>query len=195
MRARTVGVVVLGLMVGGAAFGDGTRAQDDSELRMAAAQVVESLAAKDFDRLADLVDPERGVLFSPYTLVAPKGQVSLSREDLRKIASGERIVRTWDLYDASALPIHLSFREYLDRFVYDAPFATDGQAAVNERQGGGTTLDTTGKIWPEGRVVEYYFPGSDPERQGTDWRSLRLVFEESGGRWWLVGVVHDEWTI
>jgi hypothetical protein len=28
-----------------------------------------------------------------------------------------------------------------------------------------------------------------------DWRSLRLVFEEQGGSWYLVGIVHDQWTI
>jgi hypothetical protein len=28
-----------------------------------------------------------------------------------------------------------------------------------------------------------------------DWESLRLVFQEEGGVWYLVGVIHDEWTI
>jgi len=28
-----------------------------------------------------------------------------------------------------------------------------------------------------------------------DWRSLKLVFKEKDGNWYLVGVVHDEWTI
>jgi hypothetical protein len=28
-----------------------------------------------------------------------------------------------------------------------------------------------------------------------DWESLRLVFVQEDGAWWLVGIVHDEWTI
>jgi hypothetical protein len=28
-----------------------------------------------------------------------------------------------------------------------------------------------------------------------DWCSLRLVLVDEGGHWWLVGIVHDEWTI
>jgi hypothetical protein len=28
-----------------------------------------------------------------------------------------------------------------------------------------------------------------------DWQSLRLVFEETAGNWYLVGIVHDQWTI
>jgi len=30
-------------------------------------------------------------------------------------------------------------------------------------------------------VVEYHFPGIDPQYGGLDWRSLRLVFQQSGG--------------
>jgi hypothetical protein len=28
-----------------------------------------------------------------------------------------------------------------------------------------------------------------------NWASLRLVFERSGNKWYLVGISHDEWTI
>jgi hypothetical protein len=28
-----------------------------------------------------------------------------------------------------------------------------------------------------------------------DWVSLRLVFLQEDGTWFLVGVVHDQWTI
>jgi len=28
-----------------------------------------------------------------------------------------------------------------------------------------------------------------------DWKSLRLVFKERNGKFFLVGIGHDEWTI
>jgi (p)ppGpp synthase/HD superfamily hydrolase len=28
-----------------------------------------------------------------------------------------------------------------------------------------------------------------------DWRSLRLVFEKKNDIWYLVGIIHDQWTI
>jgi hypothetical protein len=43
-------------------------------------------------------------------------------------------------------------------------------------------------------IVEYYFPGFDPQYGGMDWRSLRLVFSDHGGTWYLAGIIHDEWT-
>ena len=30
---------------------------------------------------------------------------------------------------------------------------------------------------------------------GMDWKSLRLVFQEKDNIWYLVGIIHDGWTI
>lgn len=43
--------------------------------------------------------------------------------------------------------------------------------------------------------VEYHFPGFEKKYEGKDWKSLRLVFEKKNDRWYLVGIVHDQWTI
>lgn len=46
------------------------------------------------------------------------------------------------------------------------------------------------------RRVEYYVEGTLVGGQpGNDWRALRLVFELVDGRYYLVGIIHDEWTI
>jgi hypothetical protein len=43
--------------------------------------------------------------------------------------------------------------------------------------------------------VEYHFSGFDKKFEGMDWASLKLVFENSNNEWYLVGIVHDQWTI
>jgi hypothetical protein len=43
--------------------------------------------------------------------------------------------------------------------------------------------------------VEYHFSGFVEDYGGMDWVSLRLVFIEEEGSWFLVGIVHDQWTI
>lgn len=165
------------------------------DLREAARAAAEALEARDFERLAELVHPEAGIRFSPYAYVEPEEHVTLTREDLLAAAEGARLERTWGHHDGSGEPIELPFREYLDRFVYDAPYLEEGRVAVDERQGHGNTLDNAGDVYPDARIVEYHLPGRDPRYEGMDWRSLRLVLEEREGRWYLVGVVHDEWTI
>lgn len=174
-----------------------------ADLRSAAGEVVAALARRDFARLAGLVDPEKGVRFSPYAHVDPARQVVLSCEDLRAAARGARLERVWGRWDGSGRPIRLAFREYVDRFVDDAPYAAAGQVAVDTRQGAGTAVDDAREVYPGGRIVEYHVPGTDERSGGMDWKSLRLVFEKSAGegdaeapgRWYLVGIIHDQWTI
>ncbi len=43
--------------------------------------------------------------------------------------------------------------------------------------------------------IEYHFSGFEEEYGGMDWVSLRLVFVQEGGQWYLVGLVNDRWTI
>ncbi len=174
-----------------------------ADLRSAAGEVVAALSERDFARLAGLVHPGKGVRFSPYAHVDPDHQVVLTPDDLRAAARGERLERVWGRNDGTGRPIHLSFREYVDRFVDDAPYAAGGQVAVDTRQGAGTALDDAEEAYPGGRIVEYHVPGTDPRSGGLDWESLRLVFEKGSGeegggkagRWYLVGVIHDQWTI
>lgn len=182
-------VLVLSLIACG---GVGSSPRD---LETAARDVVEVLAARDLGRLAEWAHPEAGVLFSPYAHVDPGEAVTLSAADLGRVADGEVIERVWGHHDGSGEPIRLTFREYFERFVYDRPYLAEGEVAVDARQGRGNTLDDAAEVWPEARIVEYHVPGTDPRYGGMDWRSLRLVLEQEGQRWYLVGIVHDEWTI
>jgi hypothetical protein len=104
-------------------------------------------------------------------------------------------VYNWGTYDGSGMPIELTFREYYEEFVYDVDFARPDVVGFNERVGQGNSIDNIASAYPDGVMVEYHFEGFDPEYAGMDWRSLRLVFEEKDGIWYLVGVVHDQWTI
>lgn len=165
------------------------------DLRSAAREVTRALAQEDFETLARWVHPEVGVLFAPYAWVEPGRHVTLSADDLRAVARGESLRRTWGRYDGTGEPIRLTFREYLERFAYDAPYLEEGELAMDRRQGGGNTIDNAAEVWPDARIVEYHVPGTDPRYGGMDWSSLRLVFEQFEGRWRLVGVVHDQWTI
>lgn len=194
--------VVLALLALLSACGDGPGAgghggpeAPPADLRTATREVAQALAREDFDTLAGWVHPEEGVLFAPYAYVEPERHATLSAAELRAVARGETLRRTWGHEDGTGEPIRLTFRKYFERFVYDAPYLEEGKVAVDRRQGRGNTLDNAAEVWPEATVVEYHVPGGDPRYGGMDWSSLRLVFEHSEDRWRLVGIVHDQWTI
>lgn len=169
-------------------------------LAMATAQAVLALRDHDMVELASLVHPVKGVTFSPYTFVrtlqgAPgEADLVFARSQVAGLWS-DPTLRLWGAYDGSGEPIELTFQAYYTEFVYDVDFAQPEEIGFDEFIGQGNTINNIREACPLGVPVEYYFSGFDPQYGGMDWRSLRLVWEQVDGTWYLVGIVHDEWTI
>jgi len=162
--------------------------------REAADQALDALAGPDLPRLAALVHPRRGVLFSPYAFVEPEEAVVLTPDELLSLEGADPI-RSWGWYDGSGEPIQLTFQDYHGEYIYDRDFRAAPRVSVDERVGVGNTVDNIPQRVPGATTVEYHVPGVDPTLEGMDWASLRLVLVPEGEGWWLVAVVHDQWTI
>ena len=174
--------------------GPGQRAPSDpTDVLAHAATAVAAIKAKDAHAWAAIVDPKRGVRFSPYAFVDKEADRVLSRDQLEH-AFADRTAYKWGALDGSGDPINLNFARYVQRFVYDVDFERAPQIAVDRALSSGNTTDNTSTVYPSAHVVEYYFPGFDKKAEGFDWRALRLVFERNNGGWFLVGVIHSEWT-
>lgn len=169
-------------------------------LAKAAAQAVLALRDHDMAELAALVHPVKGVMLSPYTFVrtlqgAPgEADMLFTRAQVAGLWSDPTVYH-WGYHDGSGEPIDVAFQAYYAEFVYDVDFAQPEEIGFDEFIGQGNTINNIREAYPIGVPVEYYFSGFDPQYGGMDWRSLRLVFEQADGTWYLVGIVHDEWTI
>ncbi len=157
-------------------------------------EVVTLLAARQFDRLAGYVHPEKGVRFSPSAFIDLQSDRVLSADQLAAVAK-DKARYHWGLAEGSGAPIELSFADYVQHHVYDADFAQAEKVAVDKTLGQGTSVNNLAEVYPGSRFVEYHFPGFDPQFEGLDWKSLRLVFEEQQGTWFLVGIIHAQWSI
>jgi hypothetical protein len=155
-------------------------------------QVIQALKNQDFISLSSYVHPGDGVRFSPYAYVKDTDQVFTND----KVANtfSDNSVYTWGAYAGTGESIDLSFPDYYSKFIYDVDFANAPQVALNHRLSSGNSIDNSAEFYPGSMIVEYYFPGFDPQYEGLDWRSLRLVFSEYNSTWFLAGVIHDEWT-
>jgi hypothetical protein len=163
----------------------------DPETTEPAALVLAALKQRDMARLADLVDPDKGLRFSPYGYVEAKTDVVLSADQLRG-AMNDPTVRRWGLFDGSGDPIDLTFTKYFARFVCDRDFTRGGKRPADFAE---NTVDNLRDVYgPRARVDRFYVA---PPAGGSEfeWRELRLVFEARDGRWRLVGIAHSEWTI
>jgi hypothetical protein len=171
----------------------------DEAIAARAAQAVMALKERDLEKLAGLVHPHKGVRFSPYTFVqvepdAPGGQDLVFGADRIPGLLADTTIYHWGVYDGSGEPIDLTFQEYYDRFIYDADFARPDVVGFDEEVGWSSMINNIAEVYPAAVTVEYHFEGFEPQYAGMDWRSLRLVLEELDGVWYLVGIVHDEWT-
>ena len=155
--------------------------------------VIQAIKNKDLVSLSRFVQPQIGLRFSPYAAVQDTHQV-FTVDNLAGLSS-DLTVYSWGAYSGTGASIELTFADYYTKFIYDADFANAPQEALNHRLGVSTTLDNTAQYYPGGMVVEFYFPGFDPNLNGMDWRSLRLVFVQQGNTWYLAAIIHDQWTI
>jgi hypothetical protein len=100
----------------------------------------------------------------------------------------------WGHFDGTGDPIQMTPEGYYDRFIYSRDFLEADKTGYNEVIGSGNMLENQFEIYPHAIVAEYYLEG-DPQYAGMDWRSLRLVFAPHGDQWYLVGIIHNQWTI
>ncbi|MGH2451766.1 MAG: hypothetical protein ACRDGE_10955 [Candidatus Limnocylindria bacterium] len=154
-------------------------------------EILAALKAKDAAALAALAHPTKGVRFSPYPHVDVARDVLLARAALAN-AFADPTVRTWGITDGRGEQIVGTFADYHARWIYDRDFAAAPESAFNRPLGAGNMIDNTADVYPDAILAEQHFPNSADR---LDWKSLRLLLEWHEGEWYLVGVVHGEWTI
>ncbi len=155
--------------------------------------IIKALKAKDMETVAAFVHPQWGLRFTPYPFVRDGDRV-FSAQAVPALFEDETIY-TWGTFDGSGESIEMTFSEYYDRFVYSQDFATPEVIGLNKEIGHGNSINNIPKYYPGAEYVEYHFTGFDPQYEGMDWQSLRLVLKQENGIYYLVGIVHAEWTI
>ncbi len=160
-------------------------------------EAILALKNDDMEKLADMVHPDKGVRFTPYAYVntdTEGGNLVFNVEQVRNFPNDNKKY-TWGYFDGTGEPIVLTPEEYFKKFVYTADFANAEQTSINKTIGTGNALENQFEVYPEATIMEYYFSGFDEQYQGMDWQSLRLAFEELDDNWYLVGIIHNQWTI
>jgi len=164
----------------------------DKALQQLNEEIVQALKDKNYKKMAEFIHPEKGVRFSMYAFINPKEDKNFSKSDFTKYEPTKTIF-TWGTMDGSGDVYKATINDYLTKWVYSKDFAT-GQVSFNEFLGKGNSLNNLKEIYPKADFTENYIKGSEANAE-MDWKSLRLVFEELQGKYYLVAVVNDQWTI
>ncbi|GEN76506.1 hypothetical protein [Chryseobacterium hagamense] len=164
----------------------------ETALKAANEAVLQALHDKNYKRFAEFIHPEKGVRFSMYAFVSPESDKLFSKSDFIKYQPTKTIF-TWGASDGSGDLYKSTVTDYLIKWVYAKDFAT-GQVSINEFQGRGNSLNNLRDVYPKADFTENFVKGSGEDTE-MDWDCLRLVFEQLNGKYYLVGVVNDQWTI
>lgn len=168
--------------------------EDNTPLLDRAGQVLEALKSENYAALSRLVHPELGVTLTPYSTVDPICDNVLTQAGVARLSTDDTVY-TWGLYDGSGEPIRCTGQEYFDRYVFNVDYTEAPQVGIDTVLISGNALENVEVAYEDARFVEYHFPGIDPAREGFDWCSLKLVFEVWNNDWYLVGMIHSEWTV
>jgi len=172
------------------------RHRKDSVLLRLTNNILVALKNKNYSAFADYIHPASGIRFSPYGYVDTLSHLRFSRDKFIATAKDDnQEMIVWGKFDATGDPIKMTLNNYLQRFVYDVDFIKPEKRTVNEFIGTGNSLNNLLSVYKNCDFTESYFSGFKKEYAGMDWKSLRLVFKERNGKFFLVGIVHDEWTI
>ncbi|HEV8273615.1 MAG TPA: hypothetical protein VGQ04_20015 [Chitinophagaceae bacterium] len=168
----------------------------DSILLKLTQDILTAIKDKNYLAVVNYIDPVSGVRFSPYAYVDTVDNVILSKEKFADQAA--RPIQNkilWGAFDGNEKPIRMTLNEYMQRFVYDVDFVKPETRRVNKFIKTGNSLNNLLSVYKDCDFTDSHFSGFEEKYEGMDWRTLRLVFKERKGKFFLVGIVHDEWTI
>jgi hypothetical protein len=168
----------------------------DSVLLKLTQTILLTVKNKNYSAFANYIHPVSGVRFSPYGHVDTANDIILSKAKfIAQAGNPNQDMIVWGAFDGTGDPIRLTLNNYMQRFVYDADFVKPEKRSVNKFISGGNSLNNLDSVYKECDFTESHFSGFEDKYGGMDWKTLRLVFKERNGRFFLVGIVHDEWTI
>lgn len=167
----------------------------DSVVLTLSKQILSILKHENYQQLDSFIDG--GVRFSPYGYIDTLHDKKLTAEQLVNYLTKNKLERIdWGILDdKNGKPILLTAQEYFKKFVYDVDFLDAPNLSLNKTISSGNSLNNIDSVYGNCTYVEFYFPGFEEKYDGMDWRSLKLVFEKQDNKLFLIGVVHDQWTI
>ena len=167
---------------------------DDSLIFCLSKTVLISIKNKDYKKFSQFIHQKLGIRFSPYAYVDTSVNMKFTPSKfMEEIANRNKF--KWGRYDGSGASIFLTIENYFSKFVYNADFVNAEKFSLNKMIAGGNSRNNLEAVYSGCNYSESYFTGIDKKNKGMDWCCLRLVFKKENNIFYLVGLIHDQWTI
>lgn len=162
--------------------------QERGMLERRARHTIHLLAQHNFAQVADEIHPKKGLLLapSPHIDVTEYAPQIVTKLEFRSLLtnSGTRI---WGNQGYTSAPLELSGKDFWEKHMWSTGVNTTLKGKIDE------VLHTDMNPMAIREIIAKTFPGAHfVEYVGTgDW-SVRLIFVQEQGQWYLVGIMRDE---
>lgn len=188
---KNIAAVILFFIVTSVTF---CEAANDSALLPLTKDILTLIKEGDYEKLAEHFHPVSGVRFSPYGYIDTTSDRIMTVKQFNEYSLSKHQFN-WGSYDGTGDEIKLNTRDYFKRFVYDVDFLNAEKTSLNTFIAMGNSPENIAAIYEGLPYTESYFSGFDEKFGGMDWRALKLVYKKHDGKYYLVGIIHSEWTI
>jgi hypothetical protein len=158
-----------------------------------AMEIISLLKSRQLKNFSHFIHPQKGLQFSPSATLSHEN-ILVTSNDYDNFYAREEL-HVFGYHAGSGEEIKMSFKQYYQSFIYNVDYANAPQISYNHFLGAGNSLNNLKEVYPDAHFVEYYFSSFDKKYEGMDWQTLRLVFEKYENQFYLVAIVHDQWTI
>jgi hypothetical protein len=149
----------------------------------------------DIDAVAQYINQQRGLLFSPYGYIDRTTALIFDAKQIRN-AWRENRTYQWGHYDGSGEPIRMSIKDYFKNFVIDRNYLGRANIVTGPLKAQGNSIVNIREQFPDAIIAQFHVPGRDVKFSGMDWTTLYCVLVPDQQKGWsLIALVHDQWTI
>jgi len=155
--------------------------------------VFNQLMAKEWEELANDINLERGLVYSPFSNVGDTDDLHFTKEEVRGFAKDKNLYSwSWDQSEAEFIATPNDFVENLLKTRYNYVYEYD-EIMYNDSNIG-TMINTIHDIYPNAIYVEYI---DEPDRDSLVWyyyQAIRFVYEEIDDEWYLTAIVRGAYN-
>ena len=157
-----------------------------------ACAALRAIQQRDYSSLAAYVHPERGLTFTPYSTVDVNSDLNFNQSQVKKFA-GDTNRYVWGAIPGTGELIQMIPEEFISRYIFGSDYTQASKIGVDKINISGNALENVTEVYPDCRFVEFTFPAT--EAGGQNWSSLKLVLAPAETKWYLVALIHSQWTV
>ena len=164
---------------------------ENDSLRKKVLEIVSLLNGEKYegiDELTEYMHPKKGIVMTWNVRFGGKEDLTFTRNDIKNIEKNRFKKIHWGYTYGKGDEVRMSLYNYISKLT--KPFNTISKIEKLKTLKGFHCPSET-----ECRAYEVFWINESSETKEYDWQGLVVIFEKYRGKWYVVGLLRDRWTI